>query len=697
MSLTESSRHDSCFLEYEIRDILLGRVTSSAADRCAKHLSRCPDCAALADGIGLDPEIVSSLREEELPVLPSDDEIADLMARVEKMELATQTKPVKDAWTYFDLPEQLGPYRLVDFIGVGGMGVVFRAEDTVLHRMVAVKVIKGGADVQARVQLLNEARALAAVRHENVVTVYFVGEAPGRLDGEVIPYFAMELLEGQSLRDWMATSKSSVDWIVQLGRQIAAGLLVVHQAGIVHRDIKPGNVWLQKVADGPKREEWVPQVKLLDFGIAHQSSGLSVVQRAGTPAYVAPEQVRGGDVDAKADLFSLGCVLFELCTGKLPFPESGSMRTRWGVAPTSACQLNPEVPRRLSRLIDAMLSIDPSGRPSSARAVEIELASLSTNAAEAATIVSSGDATVILPKEQRSRSALRWLSAGLLVASIVVAVVTMFNVDLKRGTPQAESDVSNDEMDAVTSAKVETPADALTSVSDDVDERWIRDVQAKLPQLQLNAVLMKLARLNPKFDWLTGSGWVEPYGVIRITLDADVVSDLRPVMALQQLSVIRCRGSAPGMGTVKDLSPLSGLKLQELHCPNNPLLKDLSMIRLENLTFLDATYTSLESLNGLEKAPLNQLKIIGTNISDLTPLRKMKTLHRLYCNGCPITDFRPIAQLPLRQIRGDFILERDESVLRSIKSLQMINGLPVKDFWQQPTRQAQDQTSIGDD
>lgn len=697
MSLTESSRHDSCFLEYEIRDILLGRVTSSAADRCAKHLSRCPDCAALADGIGLDPEIVSSLREEELPVLPSDDEIADLMARVEKMELATQTKPVKDAWTYFDLPEQLGPYRLVDFIGVGGMGVVFRAEDTVLHRMVAVKVIKGGADTEARVQLLNEARALAAVRHENVVTVYFVGEAPGRLDGEVIPYFAMELLEGQSLRDWMASSKSSVDWIVQLGRQIAAGLLVVHQAGIVHRDIKPGNVWLQKVADGPKQEEWVPQVKLLDFGIAHQSSGLSGVQRAGTPAYVAPEQVRGGDVDAKADLFSLGCVLFELCTGKLPFPESGSMRTRWGVAPTSACQLNPEVPRRLSGLIDAMLSIDPAGRPSSARAVEIELASLSTNAAEAATIVSSGDATVILPKEQRSRSALRWLSAGLLVASIVVAVVAMFNVDLKRGTPQAESDVSNDKMGVLTSAKVETPADALASVSDDVDERWIRDVQAKQPQLQLNAVLMKLARLNSKFDWLTGSGWVEPYGVIRITLDADVVSDLRPVMALERLSVIRCRGSAPGLGTVTDLSPLSGLKLQELHCPNNPLLKDFSMIRLENLTFLDATYTSLESLNGLENAPLNQLKIIGTNISDLTPLRKMKTLHRLYCNGCPITDFRPIAQLPLRQIRGDFILERDESVLRSIKSLQMINGLPVKDFWQQPTRQAQDQTTIGDD
>ncbi len=689
MSLSEQkSKRDSCFLEYEIRDILLGRLCSPAAERCAEHLSRCPDCAALADGIGLDPELASSLREDVLPALPSDDEIADLMNRVERMERAAQSKPAREAWTYFDLPERLGPYRLVEFVGVGGMGVVFRAEDTVLHRLVAVKVIKGGADQEARIQLLNEARALAAVRHENVVTVYFVGEEPADVDGGAIPYFAMELLEGQTLKDWMTTSTPSIEWIVQVGRQIAAGLAIVHQAGIVHRDIKPGNVWLQKLVEGRPQDEAFPQVKLLDFGIAHQSSGLSGVQRAGTPAYVAPEQVRGKEVDARADLFSLGCVLFELCTGRLPFPESGSLRMRWNAAPTSASVLNPKVPKRLSDLIEAMLAVDPAKRPSSARIVEMELASLSTRSSDMTTVTGLGDSTILLHPETPVKSRLPMLSAGLLVASIAVAIFAMFNVDLTDRSGKIEIEAAATPVNSLPAEpRVEVPEDADV-VTDVVDENWIREVRAEPPQLQLNAVLRKLAKLNPQFDWLTGSGWVEPYGVIRITLDADVISDLRPLKAIETLNTIRCRGSDPGLGKITDLSPLSGLALEEFHCRNNPNLKDLSPIRLGDLVFLDASYTGIQTLEGISKAPLVQLKIEGTAISDLSPISKMRTLHRLYCEGCPITDFRPIASLPLKQIRGDFQMDRDEEVLRSMKSLQFINGLPVEDFWRQVGNQA---------
>jgi hypothetical protein len=213
------------------------------------------------------------------------------------------------------------------------------------------------------------------------------------------------------------------------------------------------------------------------------------------------------------------------------------------------------------------------------------------------------------------------------------------------------------------------------------DEEWRRAVSARPPQLQLNEVLRALGRLNPEFEWLSGSGWVEPYGVIRLTVNADTVSDLRPVRALEALTVLRCRGSAPGHGTVTDLSPLSGLKLKELHCRNNPDLRDLSPVRLDGLEFLDASYTGLDTLTGLTKAPLVTLKIAGTPVDDLGPIRAMTKLRTLDCTDCPITDFEPLTAIPLRELSANIRADRDAVVLARIKTLVKINRLPVKEFW----------------
>src|SRR5262245_2385626 len=252
----------------------------------------------------------------------------------------TATGPQDNTVTKADLiPTSLLHYQVQHKLGQGGMGWVLLAEDTQLKRKVALKVMRGrlAAHKESRERFLREARAAAQLRHDNVITIYQVGEERD------VPFFAMELLEGGTLQQRLEYPKPlSIGAAVRIAREIAQGLHVAHERGLIHRDIKPANIWLES----PKG-----RVKILDFGLARQTDAKSGLTHAGeivgTPHYMAPEQAGGRPVDARSDLFSLGCILYRMTTGKLPFAGESLLATLTAIAiekPAPVCGLNPNVP-----------------------------------------------------------------------------------------------------------------------------------------------------------------------------------------------------------------------------------------------------------------------------------------------------------------------------------------------------------------
>jgi serine/threonine protein kinase len=258
----------------------------------------------------------------------------------------------------------LAHYRVRSLVGEGGIGLVFLAEDTLLSRPVALKVIKpemaGAEGVQSR--FVREAQATAAIKHDHIVTIYQVGR-----DNDIM-FLAMEYLQGLSLQRWLERSRQpSMDLVLRIGREISAGLAAAHRHGLIHRDIKPANIWLEAPSG---------RVKILDFGMARsQRDDVQITHSGtvvGTPVYMAPEQARGETVSASSDLFSLGCVLYRLCTGRLPFEGETIMAVLSALAsdtPRSLRLIDPDVRPALDELVMRLLAKDPAARPASAQAV----------------------------------------------------------------------------------------------------------------------------------------------------------------------------------------------------------------------------------------------------------------------------------------------------------------------------------------
>ena len=263
---------------------------------------------------------------------------------------------------------RLGTYELVEEIGRGGVGVVWKARDLQFDRFVAIKILNSQVlpDETARQRFLREARAVGAVNHRNVVKMYGVEESP-------VPYLVMELVDGPSLRTHLAR-KGPLDLptILRIGLQIANGLEASHACGVTHRDIKPANI----VLDIP-----TGRVKLTDFGLAHIEGDIRLTLVgfvSGTPSYMSPEQAMGDTIDHRSDLFSLGSVLYAMSTGQSPFDDDrtfAGQRTfaaleRVRIAdPAPAQSINPKVPSSLSDLIRWLHSREPGNRPSSAAEV----------------------------------------------------------------------------------------------------------------------------------------------------------------------------------------------------------------------------------------------------------------------------------------------------------------------------------------
>jgi len=258
---------------------------------------------------------------------------------------------------------RLGHYEILEVLGKGGFGIVFRAFDETLERIVAVKVLAPqlAACPRARKRFLREAQSSAKVRHENVVHVYSVEEQP-------LPFIVMEFIPGETLKQKVSRQGPlGTREVLLIGSQIAEGLAAAHAQGLIHRDIKPGNILIDDAR--------YPLIKITDFGLARAADDASLSHSkilAGTPMYMSPEQANGGPLDHRADLFSLGSVLYTLCTGKAPFGADNTLAVIKRVAessPSPIQEIVPGVPQWLCEIISRLHAKKPENRIGTAKEV----------------------------------------------------------------------------------------------------------------------------------------------------------------------------------------------------------------------------------------------------------------------------------------------------------------------------------------
>jgi len=605
------------------------------------------------------------------------------------------------------LPDEmgrLGPYRVLKVLGAGGMGVVFLAEDPRLRRPVALKAMLPGtaATDSAMERFLREARLTAAIKHDHIVCIYQVDEDRGA------PYLAMEFLEGESLHDRVKRERIlPVQEVLRIGREIAEGLAAAHGRGLIHRDIKPANIWLE----GDRG-----RVKLLDFGLARSTNDDMELTMTGavlgTPAYMAPEQAQALAVDHRCDLFSLGCVLYRLCTGDTPFKGSDPLSMALAIVadePKPPDELNADLPPELSRLILQLLAKDPEKRPASAGAVAAALRAMEDDPTVVlAPIPAPGYAGTLPPRRGRVFRIAVGIVSVLCVGALLVAG-TIYLTRTPRGTllvkvPETDVEVVIDGKRLVTigadkSGRVElkagdhhlvvkrgdkelyseafnvavggetsidakwvsnSPPTPLPPPKGGVDETWIKFVAALKPEDQGKAVATKLQELNPGFDGKYTHA-VENGKVTTFKFSSNSVADLAPVKALTGLQDLSCAGlPAERRSPIADLTPLKGLPLKRLDC----------------------NHTSVTDLSPIHEMQLTDLWISVTEVTDLSPLRGMPLTH-LSCIATPVTDLSPLQGLPLKDLRCTFRWWRDADVVRRLRTLEKINLKSIPEFWKE--------------
>ncbi len=367
-------KHDSTTCSDDrLRCLLQCDEDSDESRLSALHVDQCPRCQLRLEELAAEPAEWRIVKHSLLPGADEDGRKFD--ARCERPWVRARWQRHPTAWTdsmarqllsspsHPEMLGRIGRYEVERLIGVGGMGVVFKAFDTELNRPVAVKVLAPylAGSGAARKRFAREARAAAAVVHEHVVAIHNV-ETDGESPFLVMPYVAGESLQQRIDRD----GPLELCEILRIAMQTASGLAAAHAQGLVHRDVKPSNILL---------EQGIERTLLTDFGLARASDDASLTHTGyhpGTPQYMSPEQARGDAVDARSDLFSLGSVIYTMCTGRPPFRAEtnyGVLRRITDNEPRQIREVNPAIPEWLEGIVNKLLAKDVSQRFQSAQEI----------------------------------------------------------------------------------------------------------------------------------------------------------------------------------------------------------------------------------------------------------------------------------------------------------------------------------------
>ncbi|MCA9140456.1 MAG: protein kinase, partial [Planctomycetales bacterium] len=617
------------------------------------------------------------------------------------------------------LPDSLGrmgEYEVQEVLGRGGFGIVFRGFDQKLQRPVAIKVLAPqlAASESARRRFLAEARSSANIRHANVVQIYGIAEQP-------LPYLVMELIPGETLQQRLQrVGRLDFVEVATIGRQVAEGLAASHRLGLVHRDVKPGNILLES-GDGDSAEG--TNAKIGDFGLARAADDASISHYgivAGTPMYMAPEQALGETLDQRADLFALGSVLYTMCVGQPPFRGKNTFAVLRQVAehtPRPVGDLVPETPQWLCEIITRLHAKNPDDRFASAKEVA-GLLSAHLSALQHPDV--SRVFTDTVPATQESISVAPISSAGpagmmrrgWTVAAAMLLLI-LGGVGLTEATGITALYGTVVELFTSSGTLVVQVDDPQVSVKLDGEELVITGAGAKEVRLRPGHYQIEASKdgelLRRELVTVTNNG----RRVVHVSQgpptsgpkDAEQPGDefawersVADLPADEQRAAVEARLIAinPGIegfiekptfdvhvfgSKLHDITPLRAMRGLKTLWIYSDTVTDISPLKGVNLTRFDLSYSKVSDLSPLQGMPLEHLDLSGSkNVVDLSPLRGLP-LEEITIAYTGVSDLTPLSGMKLRQFNCDSCNVKDLSPLKGLPLTNlMVHRTKVSDF-----------------
>ena len=680
------------------------------------------------------PEQVDAAKDEQRTLEQSGEHVslADMLIRqgmitpairanVEKMVQTTQGVGI----------QSLGQYKLLKKIGEGGMGIVYLAEDTVVGRKVALKVLpkRRASDAEFLTRFKREAKSTGKLNHENIVTAFTIGEEKG------FNYYVMEYCDGEPL-DKLLSRDHVLSWDKATGIaiQVARGLQHAHEHGILHRDIKPGNIFITTAG----------VAKILDMGLsknmADQDAGFNTASgmALGTPHYISPEQARGDRIiDGRTDIYSLGATLYNLVTGETPFEGPTAaviMMKHLNESLPNPQDIRDDIPEGLCQTIQKMMAKEPEDRYRNCGELlaDLELIAagktpaskpmgdMKSSVAKRSVLRSAADAAVprlrpspsahvsaprhVHPARPLAQPAQRKFNVKLILAgfaaTVLLCVVGYFVFrSTGKQDERAETGKTGVEIEKHVTHPGPTPVpvpgttghaavqpplhDPKNDVAQPPDE-WIRTIQKLPAEGQLAHVIEALMKLNPGYEGQRNKR-IEDEQVTELVIKSDALVDISPLRALTALRKLKCEGNFDqnnpqrGRNLIADLSPLKHMPLTVLGLAATSVV-DLSPLKHMQLTDLDLSGTFVSDLSPLKGMPLKHLNCMITPVAELAPLAGT-SLETLNIHATPAKNLTPLAGHKLKILQASDTKIDDLSPLKNMPIANLdVSGTFVADL-----------------